>query len=249
MKQKVCIDSCNKLSIRDYIVSVLRPVNYQDEDYRDFLEALSIATDGAFYYTELGGQAISVISPLRTAEKVFSKNGRVIDRTCLRTIKNKIACLALSGVTLKPIISDTDGLLEFTKKDSDYELWMKFEQSQQHQEAVCKLAQILIAMANQAGREIHQDDMALLEQDSGTLALKIGRLAGAEIDDFMKKDIDDAMGSHDINPFDILTETYAYKVEKSNLVESNLQTYFQNSQGISFSPLEIDLTKRNIKRS
>lgn len=249
VKEKVCVDSRNCLSISDYIVSVLRPVDYKDENYREFLKALSIITDGAFQYRDPGGQAISVISPLRTAEKVFSKNGRVFDRKCLSGVKSQIACLALEGLSLKPIISEQDGLIEFNKKDSGYELWMRFEQNQEHQEALDQLAQILICMAEQAGRKIHQDDIELLEKSNEIMSLKIGHIATGEIDDFMKTDIDMAITDRQNNPLEILTEAYSYRIEKDEAVEESIQYFVDDSQNVDFAPLTIDLIKRNTKRS
>ena len=249
VKEKVCVDKCNNLSIRDYMVSVLRPVDYQDEGYRDFLKALSIATDGAFQFTDPGGQAIPVISPLRTAEKIFSKNGRVIDRHCLSFVKKQIACLAFDDLSLKPVLSEQDGLLGFDKKNSKYELSMKFEQTDKHQEAVHKLAQVLIIMAEQAGRKIHQDDMALLEKSNEAMSLNIGSIDFSDIDNFMKQDIDDAIADSQINPLEIITETYGYRVEKNKSAEQALLTFSDQAPAIGFDPLTIDITKRNSKRS
>ncbi len=249
MKEKVCVDSRNCLSISDYIVSVLRPVDYKDENYREFLKALSIITDGAFHYKDPGGQAIPVISPLRTAEKVFSKNGRVFDMKCLKGVKNQIACLALEGLSLRPIVSGQDGLLEFTKKDSSYELSMKFEQNKEHQEALEQLAEILICMANQAGRQIHKDDIELIENSKQIMSLKIGHIATSEIDDFTQTDIDDAISDYSTNPLEVLTEAYSYRIEKDETVEDSIHYFADNTKEIDFAPLTIDLIKRNTKRS
>ncbi len=248
VKEKVCVDSRNCLSISDYIVSVLRPVDYKDENYREFLKALSVITDGAFHYKDPGGQAIPVISPLRTAEKVFSKNGRVFDVSCLKGVKNQIACLALEGLSLKPIVSSEDGLLEFSKKDSKYELWMRFEQNKEHQAALEQLAEILICMADQAGKKIHQDDIELLEQSNQIMSLKIGHIATGEIDEFTKTDIDTAMADHE-SPLDYLAEAYSYRIEKDETVEESIQYFAKETKEIDFAPLTIDVIKRNTKRS
>lgn len=249
MKQRVCTERCYKPSISNYSVSILRPVSFQDQKYRQYLQALSTATDGAFQFNQLGDQAIEVISPLRTAEKIFAKNGRIFDLGCIEKVQSTIAGLAMEGVCLNPLVDCQEGAINFKKKDSNYELWMRFKPDSQHQESLLRLADILTVMAKAAGKQIHRDDVELLDANDHLLEMKIGFIAMSDLDDFLLSDIEFAQNTIGYTSLGVISEAYSYKTDNDPATVSMLQRFADNNSSIEFDPLTIGLRQRTTKRS
>ena len=249
MKQRVCTERCNKPSISNYSVSILRPVSFQDQKYRQYLQALSTATDGAFHFNEPDDQVIKVISPLRTAEKIFSKNGQVFDLNCLNRVKQEISSLAMDGIYLCPIGDDQEGVIQFKRKNSAYELYMQFEPDPLHHESVLRLARILTDMAGNAGKQIHRDDIEALENFDNPLRMKIGHFAIAGVDDFLLSDIEHARNTTNYTPLGVIREAYSYNIDKEKGTLRALQDFEEGKSLVEFDPLTIDLTQRQTRRS
>lgn len=249
MKQRVCAERCYKPSVSNCSVSIIRPVSFKDQKYRQYLNALSTATDGAFQFNEPSDQVIQVINPLRTAEKIFSKNGQIFDLSCLQKVRAKIASLAMDGIELKPLESTQEGMIQFKKKNSGYELLMHFEPDVEHYESLGELAFILTSMAQNAGKQIHRDDIEALERVGDYLKMKIGYIATSNIDEYLLSDIEEAKNTSGSTPLGVIEETYKYKPDQDSNTLKTLQEFAGNNHFIEFEPLTIDIAKRQTRRT
>lgn len=164
-------------------------------------------------------------------------------------MKATIASLAMEGACLNPLIDCEDSALQLKKKNSDYELWMKFEPDSRHRESLLTLADILAGMATEAGKQIHTADMGILDKNNPILELKIGFIATRELDDFLLSDIEFANNQVGYTPLGVICEAYSYKCEQKPDTLTALRTFEDKTTSIKFDPLTIGLRKRITKRS